>query len=86
ALGRPPEVHYQKSDTVTPRLQRVLDALDPCPALIRTATWHVVAWNRGATVMLSDYGVLPPDQRNVLRILFLDPTARAVQYNWESVA
>src|SRR5262252_2203826 len=30
-LGRPPEVRYQKNDGVTPRLQRVLDALDPTP-------------------------------------------------------
>jgi transcriptional regulator with XRE-family HTH domain len=85
-LGRPPEVHYRKSEGVTPRLQRVLDALDPSPALIRTATWDVVAWNRAATVMLVDYGSLPPEQRNVLRIMFLDPRSRDTQYNWESVA
>ncbi|CAM3739572.1 Transcriptional regulator [Bordetella sputigena] len=85
-LGRPPEVRYRKDEGVTPRLQRVLDALDPTPALIRTATWDVVAWNRGATVMLTDYGALPPEQRNILRIVFLDPRARALQYDWESVA
>ena len=85
-LGRPPEVRYQKNEGVTPRLQRVLDALDPSPALIRTATWNVVAWNRAATIMMSDYGALPPDQRNVLRLIFLDPRARAVQYDWEGVA
>src|SRR6266568_5756739 len=49
-LGRPPEARYQENEGVTPRLQRVLDALDPSPALIRTATWNVVAWNRAATV------------------------------------
>src|SRR5215475_5376504 len=43
-LGRPPEARYQKSEGVTPRLQRVLDALDPIPAIIRTAIWDVVAW------------------------------------------
>jgi len=85
-LGRPPEVRYQKQEGVTPRLQRVLDALHPCPALIRTATWDVVAWNRAATVMLTDYGSLPPKQRNVLRFIFLDPRVRAAQYDWESVA
>jgi transcriptional regulator with XRE-family HTH domain len=85
-LGRPPEVRYQENEGVTPRLQRVLDALDPSPALIRTAIWNVVAWNRAATVMLRDYGSLPPHQRNVLRMLFLDPRARAVQDDWESVA
>ena len=85
-LGRPPEVRYRKSDGVTPRLQRVLDALDPTPAVIRTAIWDVVAWNRAATVMLMDYGSLPPEQRNLLRFIFLDPRARAAQYDWETVA
>jgi transcriptional regulator with XRE-family HTH domain len=85
-LGRPPEARYRKSEGVTPRLQRVLDALDPCPALIRTAIWDVVAWNRASSVMLIDYGSLPPDQRNILRYIFLDPRARSAQYDWESVA
>ena len=84
-LGRPPEVRYQKSE-VTPRLQRVLDALDPCPAIIRTAIWDVVAWNRAATAMLMDYGALPPDKRNILRFIFLDKRARGTQSDWESVA
>ncbi|MBS0410436.1 MAG: helix-turn-helix domain-containing protein [Proteobacteria bacterium] len=85
-LGRPPEARYQKPEGVTPRLQRVLDALDPSPALIRTATWDVVAWNRAASVVLTDYGALPPAERNMLRFIFLDPRARAAQYDWESVA
>jgi len=85
-LGRPPEARYRKSDGVTPRLQRVLDALDPSPAVIRTATWDVLAWNRAATVMLIDYGSLPPERRNILRFIFLDPRARSAQYDWESVA
>ncbi len=85
-LGRPPEVHYRRNDGVTPRLQRVLDALNPVPALIRTAIWDVLAWNRAASVMLVDYGALPPAERNILRYLFLDPRARAVQYDWQAVA
>ena len=85
-LGRPPETRYRKNEGVTPRLQRVLDALDPSPAVIRTATWDVVAWNKAATVMLMDYASLAPEQRNILRFIFLDPRARAAQYDWESVA
>jgi transcriptional regulator with XRE-family HTH domain len=86
ALGRPPEIRYQKSAGVTPRLQRVLDALDPSPGLIRTATWDVLAWNRAATVLQTDFGALAPEHRNLLRILFLDPRARAMHYDWEGVA
>lgn len=85
-LGRPPEVRYRAVDGITPRLQRVLDALEPSPALIRTAIWDVVAWNRAATVMFADYGSMPLKQRNVLRFIFLDPRVRAAQYDWESVA
>lgn len=85
-LGRPPEARYRRTDGVPPRLQRALDRLDPCPALIRTATWDVIAWNRAATVMLTDYASLPPEKRNILRFIFLDPNVRAAQYDWESVA
>src|SRR6202789_2653185 len=69
-LGRPPEVRYRAPDGVTPRLQRVLDALDPSPALIKTAIWDVVAWNRAAAGMLLDYGSMPLGQRNILRQTF----------------
>ena len=85
-LGRPPEARYRKKEGVTPRLQRVLDALEPTPALIRTATWDVLAWNRAARVMLVDYAALPPSERNMLRFLFLDPRVRASHYDWDSVA
>jgi transcriptional regulator with XRE-family HTH domain len=85
-LGRSPKAHYHNNEGVTPRLQRVLDALDPSPALIRTAIWDVVAWNKAATAMLMDYGSMPPEQRNILRFIFLDPRARAAQNDWESVA
>lgn len=85
-LGRPPEARYRKTDEVTPRLQRVLDALNPVPALIRNAMWDVLAWNKAASVMLCDYASLPPGERNILRYVFLDPRSRAAQYDWESVA
>ena len=85
-LGRSPEARYRGDDGVTPRLQRVLDVLTPTPALIRTVIWDVVAWNEAATATLIDYAALPPERRNILRFIFLDPRSRAEQYDWESVA
>ena len=85
-LGRPPEVRYRAVEGVTPRLQRLLDALEVSPALIKTATWEVVAWNRAAAAVLTDYGTLPLGQRNILRLIFCDPRVRAAQYDWESIA
>ena len=86
ALGRPPEVRYQAAEGVTPRLQRVLDALELSPAFVKTSTWDIVAWNRAAAAVLVDYGKLPPGQRNILRLMFCDPHIRALQPDWESVA
>jgi transcriptional regulator with XRE-family HTH domain len=85
-LGRPPEVHYRATDGITPRLQRILDALDSSPAFVRTAIWDVVAWNRAASVVFMDYDSIPADQRNILRIMFGDASIRAAQADWESVA
>lgn len=85
-LGRPPEVRYKAAEGVSPRLQRVLDAFEVSPAMVKTATWDIVAWNRAATVVLTDYGKLPPGERNVLRMMFGNPQVRAAQHDWESVA
>src|SRR5579885_3053669 len=35
-LGRPPDVKYRAPEGVTPRLQRILDALEIHPAFIKT--------------------------------------------------
>lgn len=86
-LGRPPGIRYEAAPGgVTPRLQRVLDAFEASPALVKTPTWDVVAWNRAAATMLTDYGALPPERRNILRLVFCDPRVRAAQYDWEGVA
>src|SRR5215813_11053275 len=45
-LGRAPDVRYQVPDSVSPRMQRVLDAMEFSPAVVRTSTWDIVAWNR----------------------------------------
>ncbi|CAN5457149.1 helix-turn-helix transcriptional regulator [soil metagenome] len=85
-LGRAPEVKYTATDGVTPRLQRVLEAFGTSPAIIKTATWDVVAWNRAAAAVLTDYATLPPGRRNILRLIFADDRVRAAQDDWESVA
>ncbi len=85
-LGRPPEVRYKPVDGVTPRLQRLLDALKVSPAIIKTATWDVIAWNRAAAALLTDYAKLPREQRNILKLIFADSGVRARQEDWESVA
>lgn len=84
-LGHPPEAHYRDNfESVTPRLQRVLDALPLSPAFVKTPTWDIVAWNRAAEAVLGIYG--EGAERNILRRLFSDRRARDAQIDWERVS
>ncbi len=88
AQGRPPEVREvrtEQENAISPRLQRVLDSLTHNPAYVKTSTWDVVAWNSAATAVFTDYGKIPPDRRNLLRIVF-DPEHQKTMPNWDSVA
>jgi transcriptional regulator with XRE-family HTH domain len=85
ALGHPPEVRYQATEGISPRIQRVLDALEFSPAFVKTVTWDLIAWNRAASALFGS-DALAPEQRNILRRIFTDPHARAAQLDWQSVA
>lgn len=86
AFGHPPEAVYKPPEGVTPKLQRLIDSLETSPAIIKTATWDVLAWNRAAAVVLTDYATLPNEQRNILRLIFCNPKIRAGQVDWEATA
>jgi transcriptional regulator with XRE-family HTH domain len=84
--GHPPDVRFQPGDGISPRLQRILDALEVSPTIIRTATWDVVGWNRAAAAVLTDYGSLPVEERNILRLVFCNPRVRSAQDDWDGIA
>lgn len=86
ALGRPPEVRYKPTEGISPRLQRVLDALEWSPAIVKTATWDVVGWNKAAAALLTDYSELAPSQRNILRLMFGDARKRVRREDWSAIA
>ena len=85
-LGRPPEARYQPIDGITARLQRVLDGLALSAAIIKTAMWDVVGWNRAAALLLTDYAKLPREERNILRLMFASDHVRTRNEDWDSVA
>ncbi|MES3152807.1 helix-turn-helix transcriptional regulator [Sphingomonas faeni] len=85
-LGRPPEARYQPVDGISPRLQRVLDGMVLSPAIIKTALWDVVGWNRAAALLLTDYAKLPREGRNILRLMFGSDRVRARNEDWDGIA
>jgi transcriptional regulator with XRE-family HTH domain len=85
-LGRPPEVKYRAPEGITPRLQRILDALEIHPAFIKTPTWDVVAWNKAAASVLTDYSQWPQDQRNIMRMMFHPSQPHKGKPGWVKMA
>jgi transcriptional regulator with XRE-family HTH domain len=85
-IGRPPKPHVASREGVSQRLQRLLDAMTTIPATVATSAWDIVAWNRAAALALTDYAAVPPEERNILRRMFLHPATRAAQSDWEGVA
>lgn len=67
------------------RLRQLVDHV-ACPAYIKSSAWDVVAWNTAAAAVLTDYDKIPVEERNVLRMLFCDPTARSRVGNWRHEA
>ncbi|WP_213947343.1 helix-turn-helix transcriptional regulator [Luteibacter sp. dw_328] len=86
AQNRPPEVIYQPSETISPQLQRVLDSLETSPAIVKTPQWDIIGWNAAAAAVLTEYGSLRPDQRNVLKLLFASDRVRNKTRHWEDHA
>ncbi len=81
----PPRKAPTPHQPVTEALQRVLDAMPTSPAMVKTATWDVVAWNRAAEALAGGHAP-EPQARNTLRRLFCDPAVRATLPDWEDNA
>jgi len=88
AQQRPPPLLFTPSvtPTVEPALQRVLDAMPFSPAIVKTPTWDVIAWNAAAAAVLGNYADQPLQERNVLRRLFSSPEVRQALPEWEANA
>jgi transcriptional regulator with XRE-family HTH domain len=60
---------------VSPTLLRLLDALEPTPAVVLGRRCEVLAWNRTGAALDEVVARRPPEDRNVARRIVLDPTA-----------
>jgi transcriptional regulator with XRE-family HTH domain len=71
---------------VAPQLRQLLETMHDVPALVLHRGMDVLAWNRGAAALLTDFGARPPRERNLIWLTFLDPEFRALYDDWPRVA
>jgi transcriptional regulator with XRE-family HTH domain len=71
AQHRPPPLAPSAGAEIRPATRRMLDSLN-VPALIHTRRWDVVGWNSIWPHCFPDFGVRPPAERNLLKILLTE--------------
>lgn len=69
-----------------PQLQMLIDAMDGVPAFFVGRRMDILGWNSMACALLGDLAALPPQERNMARMVFLDPGARDLYLDWEGKA
>jgi transcriptional regulator with XRE-family HTH domain len=69
--------------SVSPRLQRLLDHLEYCPAWVYGDRYDILAWNEAATVIHGDLAAMRGIERNGLYQLYLSPRIRQMLVDWE---
>ncbi|MBO2450284.1 helix-turn-helix domain-containing protein [Actinomadura barringtoniae] len=75
---RPPA----RVERVRPGMQRLLDMAEGIPAYIVGRRCDVIAWNRMAAAVFTDFGALAPLDRGWGRLLFLNEDMRALFDDW----
>jgi transcriptional regulator with XRE-family HTH domain len=76
----------QPAQGVRPALRHLLEAVGDVPAMVLGRRSDVLAGNRLAFELFTDFPALPAAERNLTRWLILDPAARELFRDWKTVA
>jgi transcriptional regulator with XRE-family HTH domain len=71
---------------VSPQLRQLLEDMKNVPAMVVYRRMDVLAWNRGAAALLTDFGALPTRERNMVRLMFFHDGFRSLYANWPDAA
>lgn len=75
------------ADRVRPSMKWLLGSFAHAPAYVLGRRTDIIAWNSLASALLMvDLDKLPPQQRNMARLIFLDEAARDLWHPWEKKA
>lgn len=75
-----------QAETVDPVVGALVGRLDPFPAYLKGRRWDVLAANRAARALLTDWPARESGDRNLVWWMFTDPGARKVYVHWEEEA
>lgn len=84
ALGGYTVDHAVTAGPPPPQIQRFLDALGGHPAFAITSDWGIAAWNAAYAALYPNIEHVPPADRNLLWLVFMDPAIRELLPDWDA--
>src|SRR4051794_31052372 len=84
--GRRPDRTSEPAEHVRPGITRLLEALDLWPAFVLGRHLDLLAWTSVGSALIGGLEGRPPEQRNLARLIFLNPGAQEYLADWEQVA
>jgi transcriptional regulator with XRE-family HTH domain len=82
-LARPVPTRRQttRPQRVRSTLRRTVEAVD-LPSMVLGRRCDVLAWNRAMASLITDFGALPAEGRNMARLVFLDDAVASLYLEW----
>lgn len=78
----PPEPVIEAPDAIN----RLIHSMEPAPAYVLGPRWEIVSWNAAEERLYPMLRDLPDHERNLLWVMFCEPTARHLMVDWEDRA
>jgi hypothetical protein len=76
--GRASAQEVEAREEVRPGLLRLLASVEPLPAFVVGPWLDLLAWNPTASALFCGFERRPPEERNMARLIFLDPEIREI--------
>jgi transcriptional regulator with XRE-family HTH domain len=85
-LAAGPAAPAPAAEVLAAGVASLVDRLDPHPAYVTGRYWDVLAANRAARLLWTDWPALPAADRNMVWWMLADPASRAVFAEWPEEA
>ncbi|GHC95985.1 transcriptional regulator [Streptomyces violarus] len=71
---------------VQPQMRHLLDDLSLTAGFVIGRNTDLLAWNAMAAALVMDFGRVPEEERNYVRLVFTEPALRVLYRDWEDMA
>ncbi|MFF3846479.1 helix-turn-helix domain-containing protein [Streptomyces sp. NPDC002328] len=82
----PPAAGRSARQEVQPQMRHLLDDLTLTAGFVIGHNTDLLAWNTMAAALVMDFGRVPEEERNYVRLVFTEPAIRVLYRDWEAMA